>query len=412
MGLTTGFKNSAGKDIGSDLVEKSYLIDRYPELADTFRFAGLWMWGRNTTGQLGDNSITLRSSPIQTVSGGTNWKNVTGVANSSAGVKTDGTLWTWGHNGNGQLGTGSGIVHRSSPVQTASGGTNWKLVAGGFYHIASIKTDGTLWTWGRNNVGQLGDGSSITHRSSPIQTVSGGTNWKSVAGGTAHTAAVKTDGTLWTWGFNSDGQLGNNVDTTNRSSPIQTVSGGTNWKQVACGGSHTAAIKTDGTLWLWGNNNTFDNKGGNLGDNSLTKKSSPVQTVSGGTNWKLVAGGFYHTAAIKTDGTLWLWGSNSFAQLGDNSLTPKSSPVQTVSGGTNWKSVACGQYHTAAIKTDGTLWLWGNNFYGILGDNTAANKSSPVQTVSGGTNWKQVSSGTNHIVSIRDNSSDIFGESV
>jgi alpha-tubulin suppressor-like RCC1 family protein len=151
-----------------------------------------------------------------------------------------------------------------------------------------------LWAWGRNNTGELGD-NSVTNRSSPVQTVSGGTNWKLVAGGFYHTAAIKTDGTLWTWGSNYAGQLGDN-SITHRSSPVQTVSGGTNWKQVASGGSsnHTAAIKTDGTLWTWGLNNTF----GGLGDNSVTDRSSPVQTVSGGTNWKLVAGGGSFTAAV------------------------------------------------------------------------------------------------------------------
>jgi alpha-tubulin suppressor-like RCC1 family protein len=358
---------------------------------DSFTEGGLWVWGRNSYGQLGDNSITNRSSPVQTVSGGTNWKLVAGGENHIAAIKTDGTLWTWGRNDFGNLGDNS-ITHRSSPVQTVSGGTNWKQVAGGSTHTAAIKTDGTLWTWGGNFYGQLGD-NSITNRSSPVQTVSGGTNWKQVASGGVHTAAIKTDGTLWTWGRNDLGALGDN-SITHRSSPVQTVSGGTNWKQVS-GGNHTVAIKTDGTLWTWG-----FNFAGVLGDNSITHRSSPVQTVSGGTNWKQVSGGNLHTAAIKTDGTLWTWGYNSYGQLGDNSSTSRSSPVQTVSGGTNWKQVSGGN-HTVAIKTDGTLWTWGRNDLGALGDNSITNRSSPVQTVSGGTNWKQVASG-NHTAAIRD----------
>ena len=205
-----------------------------------------------------------------------------------------------------------------------------------------------------------------------------------------------TEGGLWLWGYGVFGGLGDNT-ITNRSSPVQTVSGGTNWKQVAGGQNHTAAIKTDGTLWLWGYNNA-----GQLGDNSITHRSSPVQTVSGGTNWKLVAAGTYSTVAIKTDGTLWTWGRNSVGELGDNTRTHRSSPVQTISGGTNWKQVAGGN-HTVAIKTDGTLWTWGNNSYGALGDNSTTNRSSPVQTVSGGTNWKQVSCGAGyHTFAIRD----------
>ena len=382
-------------------VTKDYLIDVYPSLVDTFKQAGLWVWGRNSYGQLGDNSVSNKSSPVQTVSGGTNWKLIVCGSYHTAAIKTDGTLWTWGSNYFGQLGDNS-ITNRSSPVQTVSAGTNWKQVAGGLYHTAAIKTDGTLWAWGRNSYGQLGD-NTRTSRYSPVQTVSGGTNWKQVSCSEYHTAAIKTDGTLWTWGRNFYGQLGDN-SITNRSSPVQTVSGGTNWKLIACGTGHTAAIKTDGTLWTWGSNSD-----GQLGDNSVSNRSSPVQTVSAGTNWKQVACGQYHTAAIKTDGTLWTWGRNFYGQLGDNSITNRSSPVQTVSGGTNWKLIACGTGHTAAIKTDGTLWTWGSNSDGQLGDNSVSNRSSPVQTVSAGTNWKQVACGQYHTACIRDDSADIFG---
>ena len=398
MGILTNFKNSSGIDIGADLVEKSYLIDIYPELANTFRFAGLWSWGNNQFGQLGDNVITHKSSPVQTVSGGANWKLVGGGNYHIAAIKTDGTLWTWGRGTSGALGDNT-IASKSSPVQTVSGGTTWKLVGGGSYYTAAIKTDGTLWLWGRNNYGQLGD-NTTTYKSSPVQTVSGGTNWKSLSCAYGGMAAIKTDGTLWLWGRGGYGQLGNNA-ITSRSSPVQTVSGGTNWKLVDPGLGFCTAIKTDGTLWTWGQGTS-----GQLGNNAITNSSSPVQTLSGGTNWKLVASGYYHTAAIKTDGTLWTWGKNSGGQLGDNAITSKSSPVQTVSGGTNWKLIDVGGYNTSCMKTNGTLWLWGRNTYGQLGDNTTANKSSPVQTVSGGTNWKLIGCGNYHIAAIRDNSND------
>jgi alpha-tubulin suppressor-like RCC1 family protein len=406
---TTNFKNSGGSDLGSFLVEKSYLIDRYPELADTFKQAGLWLWGRNETGnptggQLGDNTIVSKSSPIQTVAGGTNWKQVGFGAYYAAAIKTDGTLWTWGFNGFSTLGDDTND-DRSSPVQTVAGGTNWKQVATGGVHVGAIKTDGTLWLWGLNLYGNVGDNTTTTPVS-PVQTISGGTNWKQVScGGNATTACIKTDGTLWTWGYNADGTLGDNT-IVDKSSPVQTVAGGTNWKQVATGTYHTAAIKTDGTLWIWGSNSS-----GQLGDNTIVSKSSPIQTVAGGTNWKQVTGGDFYTACIKTDGTLWTWGSNDNGQLGNNTTTDKSSPIQTVSGGTNWKQVACGSYHTTAIKTDGTLWLWGLNDYGQLGDETVVSKSSPIQTVAAGTNWKQVAAANYNTACIRDDSADVFGDS-
>ena len=208
--------------------------------------------------------------------------------------------------------------------------------------------EGGLWLWGAASYGQLGD-NARTSRPSPVQTVSGGINWKQVACGTEHTAAIKTDGTLWMWGRNELGELGTN-DRTTRSSPVQTVSGGTNWKQVACGSLHTAAIKTDGTLWTWGLNSIT--APGQLGTNDTTDRSSPIQTVSAGTNWKQVSGGSSSTAAIKTDGTLWGWGSGTSGQLGTNDFTTRSSPIQTVAAGTNWKQVDCGQFFTAAVKDD------------------------------------------------------------
>jgi alpha-tubulin suppressor-like RCC1 family protein len=371
---------------GIDL-ETAYVND-YAVIDEFARTGSLWLVGNNYSGQLGLGNTTIsRSSPVQTVSAGTNWKQVDCGSSHIACTKTDGTLWLWGAGTSGELGNNA-ITRRSSPVQTISGGTNWKQVACGVTMTAAIKTDGTLWVWGFNGVGELGIPGAANARSSPVQTISGGRNWKQVACGSQVTAAIKTDGTLWLWGNNSpNGQLGNN-SLTNQSSPVQTISAGTNWKQVDCGTTYVAAIKTDGTLWLWGNNDR-----GQLGDNTTIRKSSPVQTVSGGTNWKQVACGSQITAATKTDGTLWLWGSNDRGQLGDNTTIAKSSPVQTVSGGTNWKQVANGARTPSAIKTDGTLWTWGNNNVGQLGINNTFDRSSPVQTVSGGTNWKQVSSG-------------------
>ena len=395
--MAVGYVNSDGVDLDDLLVPKSYLMDRYPELANTFRFAGLWAWGDNAFGQLGDNTTASKSSPVQTVSAGTNWKQVTCGSSHTAAIKTDGTLWLWGNNVRGQLGDNTTSA-KSSPVQTISAGTNWKQVSCGATHTAAIKTDGTLWLWGYNDYGKLGDNTAAS-KSSPVQTIAGGTNWKQVACGFNNTAAIKTDGTLWLWGNNASGQLGDNT-VASKSSPVQTISGGTNWKQVSCGNNHTAAIKTDGTLWLWGSNSN-----GKLGDNTTASKSSPVQTIAAGANWKQVSCSAFHTAAIKTDGTLWLCGSNGSGQLGDNAAGSKSSPVQTISGGTNWKLVSCGGYHTTAIKTDGTLWSWGSGVRLGTGE-PPVDQSSPIQTVAGGTNWMSVSASVYGSSAIRDNSND------
>ena len=356
-----------------------------------FSQGGLWSVGSNNYGQFGNNTQAGAVSPVQTISGGADWKTLSMGRRFLAAIKTDGTLWMWGTNGTGQLGDNT-QVPKSSPVQTISGGTNWKQVScnraatGGYASTAAIKTDGSLWLWGSNNFGQLGD-NTIGNKSSPIQTIAGGFDWKQVSFGYTHVVTIKTDGTLWAWGQNSggtNGSLGDN-STVDKSSPVQVIGGGNTWKQVAAGSTHTAAIKTDGTLWTWGVNSN-----GSLGDNTNTIRSSPVQTIAAGTNWKQVSTGNNTTAAVKTDGTLWLWGNNAtYGMLGDNTVADKSSPVQTIAGGTNWKQVVSSPYVTGAIKTNGTVWAWGGNNYQNLGISGGGQFSSPVMLFSGTTNWKE-----------------------
>jgi alpha-tubulin suppressor-like RCC1 family protein len=400
----TNFQIS-GADLTSYFVPKEYVIDRYAELPDVFKTPTLWGWGYNSYGQLGTNELTFAYySPVQTISAGTNWKEISSGSFHTTAIKTDGTLWMWGRNNNGQLGDNT-VTNKSSPIQTVAGGTNWKQISCSGHNLA-IKTDGTLWTWGVNGNGQLGD-NTIVSKSSPVQTVAGGTNWKQVGrlgSSSLHAGAIKTDGTLWMWGDNSSYQLGDGTSVST-SSPVQTVAGGTNWKQVSCGYVHTAAIKTDGTLWTWGSRYN-----GALGDNfsGVSFKSSPAQTIAGGINWKQIHCGQDINSAIKTDGTLWVWGYNPNGALGTNNITSYSSPVQTVAGGTNWKQVECGSFAMAAIKSDGTLWLWGSTV--TFGAAETPTKSSPVQTIAGGNNWKQVTVDSYNTYAIRDDSSDIYGD--
>ena len=385
-------------DLENYFVSEYWLIDQW--VGDT-----LMTWGNNSViGQLGVNDTINRSTPVTTFAGGTNWKQVAGAVsgNFSAAIKTDGTLWIWGSNALGQTGIND-LTSRSTPVTTFAGGTNWKQVSGGANHTAAIKTDGTLWAWGRNLEGQLGL-NDTAQRLTPVTTFLGGTNWKQVACGGNHTTAIKTDGTLWSWGSNSSGQLGVNFTLPfNVFTPVTTFAGGTNWKQVAGGPTHTASIKTDGTLWAWGSNAQ-----GQLGDNTVTTRSIPVTTFAGGTNWKQVSGGGNHTIAIKTDGTLWTWGLNNNGQIGDNTTTNRSTPVTTFAGGTNWKQVSGGGNHTTAIKTDGTLRAWGRNDFGHLGVNDLTHRSTPVTTFAGGTNWKQVACSANHTLAVTSGTDPTF----
>ena len=373
-------------DLENYFVTEYWLIDQY--VGDE-----LWVWGNGGNVQLGNNSTTNRSTPVTTSAGGTNWKQVRAGYRHTAAIKTDGTLWVWGEGGNGRLGTNAG-TDKSTPVTTFAGGTNWKQVSSGNALTAAIKTDGTLWIWGLSTLGRLGNGITTGGISTPVTTFAGGTNWKQVSGGGNHCAAIKTDGTLWTWGNGGNAQLGTNA-VTDKSTPVTTFAGGTNWKQVSAGYRHTAAIKTDGTLWTWGLG-TY----GRLGNAVTTNVSTPVTTFAGGTNWKQVSAGGFHTAAIKTDGTLWTWGNNIYGLLGNAVTTNVSTPVTTFAGGTNWKQVSAGGADCAAIKTDGTLWTWGRANEGQLGNAVITNRSTPVTTFAGGTNWKQVSGGASHTAAV------------
>lgn len=350
--------------------------------------ATLYAWGLNSNGQLGTINTTSRSSPVQ-VSSDFGWS--TGAAGYQGGVvfiKNNGAMYAWGLNNNGQLGLND-RVKRSSPVQVGSL-TTWLNAAATQYSTAAIKTDGTLWTWGENNSGQLGQNVVYTKFSSPVQ-VGALTNWSSITGTLFSFSAIKTDGTLWSCGSNSNGQLGlNTVYTQNKSSPTQ-VGTLTNWASASGGAYHVIATKTDGTMWSWGANN-FGALGLNI--SYLLKRSSPSQ-IGALTTWSKVSASYYGATAIKTDGTLWSWGYNGEGQVGDNTRTNRSSPVQ-IGTLTTWSSVASNgvdaDINTFAIKTDGTLWAWGNNGVGALGDGTIIQRSSPVQ-IGSSTNWSKIIGG-------------------
>jgi len=475
LGDNTTSSRNVPTQIGSDTNwDKIALGDRHTLGIKTD--GTLWGWGYNDSGQVGDGtSGTSRLIPTQ-IGVDTDWKTVTAGYFHSVGLKTDGTLWSWGYGANGGLGQGNTTTYLS-PTQIGSD-TDWEYLAPeSSDHHHAIKLDGTVYAWGVNSNYQLGDGSS-TGRLSPVQiptpdnivhiasggyhtiflvdsnvpwqgvissgiesgeafgqtqllgsngllytwgdarygvlgngtyqtdaldadvlsptVISSGVKWKDISVGSQHMIALKLDGTLWSWGLNTNGQLGKGTTTNNNANgtPVQ-IGSDSNWISVSAGDNHSLAIKSNGTIWAWG-----AGLYGRLGVGDTSGRTSPTQ-IGSDSNWISVSAGSLHTLAIKANGTLWAWGNNDNGRLGDNSTTQRNSPVQ-IGASTNWMKVSAGNSHTVALKSDGTLWSWGYNAYGQLGDGTTTQKTSPIQ-IGTDTNWKEIYAGNQYTFAIKNN---------
>ena len=336
-----------------------------------------------------DNAGNVDSTPAGHSWDIITWSQASADYKHSCAVASNGTLWCWGDNTYGQLGDGS-TDEKDAPVMVGTD-SDWSNVDTGYYYTCAIKNTGTLWCWGNNSYGKLGDGTS-NQRHEPTQ-IGTDTNWDRVETGDDHTCGTKTTGTIWCWGRNSCGELGIGVLPT-QYSPKQ-VGTDTNWDQIDVGLEHTCATKTTGTFWCWGSDGY-----GQLGDGTTGgNQYSPAQ-VGSGTNWSGVAVGGYHTCGAKSTGTIWCWGYNEYGQLGDGGSVDKNTPTQ-VGSGTNWSSLTAGYRNTSGFQNDNTLWFWGDNNNCQLADGAGGNKYSPTNVLTD-TDWDQVDLGWNHSCAVKD----------
>jgi alpha-tubulin suppressor-like RCC1 family protein len=323
----------------------------------------LWSWGNNDHIKLGWNNATPSSSP-GIVNNNTNWISASAGYMHSAAINSNGKLFTWGNNTYGECGDGrSGIQYAANSIRQI-GNDNWAMVSCGSYYTLLIKSDGTLWSTGDNTNGKCGRGTLYSNTPAQIGTDS---NWKQVSANGTYSLGLKTDGTLWFWGY---GYQGNGSGNTTSNTPIQ-VGTDTDWNKIAT--RNTFAIKLNGTLWGWGSNNN-----GVLGNGSNASSFIPIQ-IGADTNWKTVTGNISHVMAKKEDDTLWIWGNNSYGQFGNGTFNNNLIPSQ-YEAATNWSFISAGQYFSTALNSDGTIFSCGINSYGQLGIGNNIIMSSNVNT--------------------------------
>ena len=330
----------------------------------------VWSWGPNMGGQVGDGTTNNRCLPVQVVgSGGVGYlapvSAIMGGEWGSFAVKPDGTVWSWGVNFNfGLLGNGTTNASSLTPGRVTNL-TSVVALGGRGYHTMALKADGTIWSWGRNDYGELGNGvisGSLTGSNVPVQAI-GITNPASISGGGFFSLALMPDGTVRSWGRNDHGECGDGTST-HRSLPVQ-VAGLSNVVSVSGGWFHAMALKSDGTAWAWGQNGN-----GECGNGTTNPARMPVQ-VSGLSNVVAVSSGDGHSLALLADGTVWKWGVNQYGEMGNGTIDSGSPahplPLQ-VPGFSNVVLAAARDYHCICVKRDGTVWVWGDNRSGGCGD--------------------------------------------
>ncbi len=318
----------------------------------------------------------------------------------SAAITNDGILYTWGRNNYGQLGLGNNIDKNTPQKGNVNSSTGWKALSTGHNHAVAITADGKLYAWGANESGQLGFGISDNSLYTIPSKIFTTEQWQSVSARSSHTLAITADRKLYAWGANNYGQLGLGHTAIQSVPTLVNAEGVNNWKSVATGHAHTVAITTDGKLYVWGANNH-----GQLGfgiHNDTSSYTTPMQ-ISATEQWQSVSTRLSHTAAITSDGKLYVWGANNYGQLGLGHTAIQNIPITVNVEGVNaWKTASAGYSHTMAITSDGKLYGWGDNDYGQLGLGKEGDNQNTPQQIGDKTYWKSVSAGNDFTLALTD----------
>lgn len=361
----------------------------------------LWGWGNNGTGFLGNGNLDQVLYPNTQIGTDNDWSDKISLSDFVLALKTNGSLWAWGSNQDGQCGNGTSGVQNIILTPEQIGTATWLDVGASAQYSLGIKTDGTLWAWGKNEWGQLGIGdSNIQNFLVPVQ-VGTANNWAKVFPFGSISFAIKTDGTLWSWGSPNGGTLGRTIGATNIPNQVGTS---TNWKALSSIGSYSVmGIKTDGTLWIWGRNGdtSYAAYYGNGQIDSNNYENNPTQ-IGTASDWQSITNSQDNFYGIKNNGTLWDWGRNQVGELGDGTTVTKYVPTQ-MGVENNWMKVQALDYRVYALKTDHSLYRWG---YFVNPPNTTpvlygANCSLATSTFVNTPKIKVVPNPTHNIVSLQ-----------
>lgn len=333
----------------------------------------VFCWGANDKGQLGDESATDRRVPVLVSGLGSGVVAITTGGDHSCALTNAGSVQCWGYNIFSQLGNNS-PVERRTPVTVASLSPDVVAIAARNYHSCVLSAVGGVHCWGDNTYGQLGDG-SVKQRLLPVAVTGLNTNVTAVAVGEYHTCAIKSGGSLYCWGRNNDGQLGVNSQTDHYEPTL--ITGLPSMESIAPGNYHTCALTYAGVVYCWG-----QNAQGQLGDGTNTQRLTPIAVSGIGSDVVAITAGDYHTCALANTGTLFCWGDNDSGQLGDNSTIEGVTPAAVNGLPANLQAISAGSGHTCALTSTGDVYCWGDNGRGQLGDGTTTDRLMPV-TVSG-----------------------------
>jgi alpha-tubulin suppressor-like RCC1 family protein len=352
-----------------------------------------WGWGVNGSGQLGNNSVTQRLTPVSVLGGVKTFCQISAGDNHSLAIDKNGRAWGWGGNGDGQLGDNS-VTSRLTPVSVLGTVKTFCQINIGLTYSLAIDKNGRVWGWGNNAFGQLGD-NSVTSRRTPVSVLGAVKTFCKVEASNGYSLAIDKNGRVWGWGINTSGQLGNN-SVTSRRTPVSVLGGVKTFCQISAGNNHSLAIDKNGRAWGWGNNGS-----GELGDNSATSRLTPVSVLGGVKTFCQISGGGTHSLAIDKNGRSWGWGEAIY--IGINVTLVIATPVSVLGAVKTFCQIISGYDHVCVIDKNGRAWAWGQNPNGGIGDNSTTSRLTPVSVLGAAKTFCRISGGKNFSLALDKN---------